>query len=261
MVSQLRNEALPFLGTFDPDLALTFIRSTRVPDGYGYSYDGQSDPEIALEIQLANQIAAKDPGRAAQIAEETLGRGFGNGMSGVISNLRSFNTAMASRLAKATAAKLQGVDLMRTPEAGSVAINLLRVASSPSPVIPARTRSTTSLVEIPSTTALVDVPLLSVQELQNLSAAALTQALSFAPTPESPHSMEMNVARNILTGLKSMPAGVSKPSPSMMASIDERLAQLATAAPAQNRAYQDMNQQSTDRALEVIAQAPKEMRD
>ena len=254
-LSQLRNEALQVIGQLDPELALTFIRSTRLPEDYTIQYMGQADPDIGLELNLAMKIGAKDPGRAVQIAEDTLVRGHSAMMGNVVTAVRNSNPALASRLAKATAAKLQEGTLLSSADAGNAAISLLRIAYTPSTAASARRNGIAPLV---------DVPLLSEQEFQSLLTNVLTQALSFTPAPENPYSQEMNAARNILNGVKSMPAEAHRLSAANMATIEEKLQQLAQANPRDRfnqTLSQEVNKAPVDRALQMIAEAPREMRD
>ncbi len=176
-IMQLRQEMLQSLGQFDPELALTFIRSTRLPEGWTLTSPGQPDQEVAMEINLANQIASKDPGRAVQIAEEALGRGYSSALSNVISTVRNSNPLWAARLAKGAAAKLNDENLLTTPEAANLAVNLLRIGRSPQ-------RSPRPEGVAP----LVDVPPLSDHEFRGLFQKSLDAALAFSPEPGQSYS-------------------------------------------------------------------------
>ena len=248
---QLKQAVVQFLGQFDAELALSFIRSTRLPDGFNTG-PGQADQEIAMEINLANQIATKDPGRAVQIAEDTLNRGYASGLSNVVSALRTSNPAWAARVAKGAAAKLQDAELLTTPEAANLTVNLLRVARSPAP----RNARPDGIAP------LVDVPPLSEQEFRNLFAKTLTAALAFSPEPGSTYSPEINSARNILNSLKAMTADLQSLAPGSAPAIEEKLLQLTAISNPRDRYYQDVNShKSVDAALQSISLAPQEMRD
>jgi hypothetical protein len=250
-IMQLRQEVLRFLGEFDADLGLTFIRSTRPLDGFGPN-PGQPDQELLMEINLANQIASKDPVRAAQIAEDTLSRGYSSGLSNVVSVLRTSHPAWAARVAKGAAAKLQDADLLSTPEAANLTVNLLRVARTPSPRNP----------RPDGIAPLLDVPPLSDQEFRNLFAKTLATALAFSPEPGTPYSPEMNSARNILNSLKSMPAEMQSLAPGNLAAVEEKLLQLTAVSNPRDRYYQDVNgNKSIDAALQSISLAPKDIRE
>jgi hypothetical protein len=249
--TQVRQTGIQFLGQFDPELALTFIRSTRIPEDFGFQFQGQPDQEVAMEINLANQIAPKDPNRAAQIAEETLSRGYSSAFTNVISAVRNTNPVTAARLSSSLAAKLQAETLLGNPEAASATVNLLRLAHSPSP-----TKARASGVP-----PLVDFPPLQEMEFRNLFGKALAEALAFSPQPENPYSQEANEARALLTALKAMPAEMSSLAPGSMPAVEEKLQTLTTPANSRNRFSQELtNSKSVDAALEVIRLAPKDQR-
>ena len=76
-VMQLRNDVVTALTARDPELALSFLRSTRVlvDPNAGQSAD-QYDLESQLELSVASQIAVKNPKRAFQLAQESLKKGY-----------------------------------------------------------------------------------------------------------------------------------------------------------------------------------------
>jgi hypothetical protein len=240
------------LSNNDPDLALSFLRSTRDP---AKPIDGQADQEIRLEINLAGQIASKDPRRALQIAEESLTRGYSSGLTNVISGMRISDPLLAARLAKETAAKLQAEKLLPTPEAANLAINLLRLAHSPAPK-PAKPDITG-----PSP----DLALLSETEYRDLFMKALSESLAFSPEVGSPYSTEMNSVRSILTSLKSMSTEMRSLAPASIAAIDEKTASLDMAFNPQERVRQNFQamlyRDSIDQVMEAVKQAPSDMRD
>jgi hypothetical protein len=253
VATQMRQEVLNFLGPFDPELAVNFIRATRIPENVEPAFVGQADQEVAMEVNLASQIASKDPLRAVQIAEGTLDRGYAQGLANVVSSARSVNPSAAARLSKGAAAKLQDEQLLNVPEAATLAVNLLRVAHQPQ-VRGANTR--------PSDIApLVDIPLMSDQEFRALFTKALTEALAFSPRPDTPYSLESNAARNVLTSLKSMNAEMQSLAPGSIAAVDEKLQQLNANQNPRGRYNEDINSKSPDAALEAIKLAPADMRD
>jgi len=252
---QLRQEVLQGLANIDPDLALTFLRATRTlasPEP-GIRTNSQ-DPELRMEFSLANQIAARDPRRAMQIAEDALTRGYSYELNNMITVLRNTDPALAARLAKATAAKLQSDKLLVTSEASNITINLLRLAHQPSPK-PAKAGSG----------AAPDVALLSDTEYRDLFMKALTESLAFTPQAGNTYSPEMNSARTILTSLKSMTVEMQTFAPGNIAAADAKLIELNVAANPEERArqsYQEMMYRDpVDVVLEAIRQAPFDMRD
>jgi len=249
---QLRQEVIQVLSTNDPDLALSFLRSTRDLQN---PVDGQPDQEIRLEINLAGQIASKDPRRAFQIAEDSLTKGYSAGLTNVISGLRVSDPLLATRLAKETAAKLQAAQLLGTPEAANLTVNLLRLAHSPAPR-PAKPDSAG---------ASPDMALLSDTEYRDLFMKALSESLAFSPEAGNPYSTEMNSVRSILSSLKSMSAEMRSLAPAGITAIDEKTASLDTALNSQERVRQNIQnmlyRDPVDQVMEAVKQAPPDMRD
>ena len=237
-----------FLGQKDVELALEFLRATRALANSNTNNPDQPDPEVALEMTLANRLAPKNPRRAFEIAEATLPRGYSSMLSNLISSLRGPEPALATRLATTAAAKLQNDDLLATPDAASLALSLLQVVRSPGP----QNRA--------SGTALLAIPLLAQEEQKNLFTKTLASALAFVPHPDSPYSMEMNNAREILNSMKSMTEEMRAFAPDSLREVEEKLTQLNTVEP-RDRWSSTISNSPPDAALEVIATAPKEMRD
>jgi hypothetical protein len=251
---QLRMEVLQALGPHDPEMALAFLRSTSVlavapPDaGLGIN---QRNQELQFELSLASLITAKDPKRALQIAEDTLKKGYSFGLLQTIDQLQRLEPELAAKLAKQVAGKLQGEKLLRNQEASYLAINLLMRAR-----VTGRKRSGPPLKS--------DVALLSDQEYRDLFEKLLAEALSFTPPANSGHSMEKDVAQNILNSIKSMPTEMAASSVGSIAAVDKKIAELTPMEGQRqqfDKYYQAINTSSTDAALETVSQAPSEMRD
>jgi hypothetical protein len=252
---QLRMEVLQALGPHDPEMALAFLRSTSTlavgaPDaGQGRNWRNQ---ELQFELSLANLITAKDPKHALQIAEDTLKKGYSFGLLQTIEQLQRLEPELAAKLARQVAAKLQGEKLLKNQEASYLAINLLMRARGSG-----RRRSGPPLKS--------DVALLSDQESRDLFEKVLAEALSFTPPANSGHSSEKDIAQNILNSVKSMPTEMAASSVGSIAAVEKKLAELNSAMEGQrqqfDKYYQAINTGSTDAALEVVNQAPREMRD
>lgn len=135
-VAQLRGELVNATAPFDANLALEFLRATRptylealAAAGYGQPWQEQS-----LEMSIVVNIAAQEPQRALEIAEESLGKGVSMSLLGVVQQLRSKEPAAASKLAVDIARRLRPEDLRSQNEAGAVAqqlILLTRPAENP----------------------------------------------------------------------------------------------------------------------------------
>jgi len=250
---QLRYEVLQVLGPHDPEMALSFLRSTNTltnPDpGQKAS---QRTQELQFEVMLANQILAKDPKRALQIAEDTLKRGYSSSLLDTINRLRITDAEAAAKLTRQVAAKLQGAKLLRDQDATNLALNLLRVAHAP-----ARRG--------PTSTAKTDPPLLSEPEYRDLFEKVIAEGLSYSPPTVSGYSPERDTAQNILNTLKSMSAGMAGISAANLEAVEKKLSEFNTGINSQNTLWQKyhatINSASLDAGLESVAQAPLEIRD
>ena len=255
--NQMRQEVFQALTSNDPDLALTFLRSTRslVSPDYGMNPQ-QPDQEIRMEINLASQIAVKNPKRAVEIAEDSLTRGYSASLSNVISNLRNSDPAAAARLARTATAKLQKDSLLTSPDGAQLTMNLLRLAHSPAPKVQ----------KADGTVDVMETPMLSEADYRDLLVKALTEAMSFPMnSPRAPYSPEANSAQTILSSLKSMPAEMKMFAPASIATADAKLTELTNAGDPENQVRQAIQEsiykESLEVSLEMIRQAPANMRD
>jgi hypothetical protein len=246
---QMRQEVLRFLGQHDPEFALNFLRSTNSLVDPNAGQNGSQDQELRLEMTFAQQIAAKDPKRAAQLAQDSLSRGFSGMLGSVISALRVPEPFLASRLAKEAALKLQDEKILSTPEAAAVAISLLQITKSPVP------RS-------PNGAPISDIPILSVTDYRNLLKKLIDEGLAVEFVPNS-YTPERNAAQQILQFLKTNAADVVSVAPGITSVIEERFTQMnASQDNARDRIYRDaINNGSVEAALSAVALAPRDMRD
>lgn len=250
----LRQEVIQSLGPHDPEAALNFLRATRV---LARPENGQVwDRELALELSLANQLGAKDPQRAAQLAEDTLKRGYSSMLIELIARLRASEPELAAKLAKQVAAKLQGEKLLRNQEASSLAVSLLQMAHSPL----RRLRNSPSA----TSPAKTDVPLLSEEEYKDLFEKTMNEALDYIQPPGNSYSPEKNSAQNILSALKSMPE-VTAYAPASAAVIEKRVVELNTSSDPQSIRWEKymgpINAGTLDEGLAEAERAPRDMRE
>ncbi|HTG94961.1 MAG TPA: PPC domain-containing protein [Pyrinomonadaceae bacterium] len=121
---QIRAEAVQTLAFRDPEAALSLLRTTRKPiksetDRRALESDRQ------FELSLASQIAAKNPQRAFELAEESLKDGFSNTLIQTLASLSKANPELGATLAKDITARLLDTKLLQNPEAFDIAINLI----------------------------------------------------------------------------------------------------------------------------------------
>lgn len=253
---QLRQEVMQVLLLHDPEAALSFLRSTRTLASPDPSHpNGYLEQELRAELTLASQIAARDPKRAFQIAEETLKSGYSSALTDMISALRERNPELAASLAKEVVAKLPSERLLSTSEAANLAVNLLRLAHS------FRPRSEQSV----GSTATRETPLLSEEDYRDLFTRTLAAGLAFSPAVNNFYSVESASARNIVNSLRSMTLELSTLAPESVTAIENKNVELNTPPDPQDRQrrkYQaTIDNGAVEPALEAIDQAPQEMRD
>ena len=196
---QLRNEVLMPLTQRDPELALSFLRSTRTLTDPNGEEGGQRSQELQLELSIAGQVAAKDSKRALEVAQASLKKGYSYSLLDILNRLRTTDRAAAVQLAGEIARKLQKENLLKNEEAANLAINFLQQYG------PEHAEEPTDGPSIQLAPGL-----LSAQEHRDLFNHALAAALSYSASAASYSSAERNSANNLLNSLKSMTAEVEK---------------------------------------------------
>lgn len=134
-VSALRQEMLSMVVSRDPQLALDFLRATRQPSpdrSQNWGGGRPHDPELAVEVSLAAQLAAQDPKLALGLAEESLSRGLSSGLGRILQLLTAKDPEGAARLTGLIIRKLSPEDLANDYEAMNLASQLLN-STRPAP--------------------------------------------------------------------------------------------------------------------------------
>ena len=128
--AQLRQQILQMIAQRDAQLALTVLRATRPPEPPEQARNGYSQ-EANLESQLAVQAARSDPKRAVQMAEESLEKGYSHGVLDTISQLQAKDPEAAKSLASKLVNKLKGEDLTKNLPASGIAGSVLFLMNNP----------------------------------------------------------------------------------------------------------------------------------
>ena len=124
--AELRSEVIEKMGRRDLDLALEFLRLTRIPQPRSSERAyGLADNESNLEIHLANLIVQKDPAKALSIAREVLARGLSHEMNGLLSQLQQKDEASARVFYREIVAKVNAENLANNQEVSNFAVSLL----------------------------------------------------------------------------------------------------------------------------------------
>lgn len=271
LATQIRFEAVQTLASHDPEAALSLLRSTRRPTN-PESDRREQEPERQLELSLASKIAANNPKRAFELAEESLKDGCSSTLIQTLDSLSKANRDLAVTLAKDVAAKLLNENLLRNREAADVLLNLLRDSQG--------TRNANG-------------PLLSEQDYRALVRKVLSEALSapaneqgvepgFVVADEKGFSgnvvmvdnvvrsyqlevmMKGNGAEVLLMNLKeSVGSQLDSIVPGGTAALEKKLKGFRGSAERQKWSeYENtINNSSSDAARDAIAQAPPEMKE
>lgn len=253
LATQLRQQVVDALGPHDPEMALNFLRSTRVlANPEGARGIGSGDRELQLELSLATQVAATDPKRAFQMAEDTLKRGSSTSLLTMLQQMRAKDPELAAKLAHDIAAKLMNESLLKNLEAAYLASSLLHVVRSPG-------RARTGGGDEASNTGLI-----SEDEYRDLFQKVLSEALSYSMPGVNVYTPERNVVQNLLSTIKQMSGDLQRYAPERVAAFEKKWLEINgtdSQAEARQRFQTSIESGPPDAALESVAQAPREMKD
>lgn len=242
-MQQLRYEAVQTLASHDPEAALSLFRSTRRP--IDENDRGAQQQERQFELALASQIAAKNPKRGYELAQETLKSGYSPTLATTLGSLRQSDQDLANSLSKEITTKLLQDKLLRNSEAWDTALTLIRNSTS----------SANNPGQIsPSYLAAQDYRAL-VQKVVNegLTATATTNQLRQGNTPERLLLSLREIVGNDLDNLV----------PGASLAIQKKLAESKDRDSGDDwKRYEDaVDKAPPDAIRETIAQAPPELRD
>ncbi|MBA3356258.1 MAG: hypothetical protein H0U18_10075 [Pyrinomonadaceae bacterium] len=145
---QLRQELVLAVARHDATLAYQLLAATRPqtpPAVTGYS---RLDSEEGLEERLLAQVAQLDPRLALQNAEQMLDKGqYSRSLAQVLAQLQTKDKDAAARLEDKLIKRLQSANILSAPDAGTLALSLLRPGPRPadSGTIPTSATSSNSL--------------------------------------------------------------------------------------------------------------------
>jgi hypothetical protein len=130
MILQQRKEMLQMVARHDPDYALELMRATRsIAPLTPTAASPQLNEETRLEHALAIQVAANDPKRALQMAEDSLSKGLSFELLNLLGHLNEKDEDLAKRLATDIIGKLRSENLTTNLEAAWLAVVFLRMSA------------------------------------------------------------------------------------------------------------------------------------
>lgn len=170
--AELRRSLVQALARHDPQWARDVLRSTRpATTQTARGRSGRGDTELQLEQSLTAQIAATDPKQALELAEQTLSKGMTYELLNTVSLLMKKDREAAARLASKIVTKLQTENLSTNDMLMQTAISFLRLVSRP-------TENSRSKTDAGATAVAPSSPLLTQQELRDLSELIVSGALN-----------------------------------------------------------------------------------
>lgn len=254
-ITQLRHEILQTMAARDPDAALNFLQASKLP---GSPYGSKRDMEMqenALELMIADQIVAKDPKRAFELARKKLKTGYSHNFINTIVSIKQKDAELAKQLANELVGKLLQEQLLKQPEAANLSVAL--IYSCRSGDMNAATRNNRR-------GAIFVEPMMSPESCRDLLQKAFDTAMSFSPPAGNTYTPERDAAWNLLRGLQQLGAQLNETIGGGQASVEKKFNDLTAAAnPYQamfHAAAVQMNG-SVEEAVQAIEKAPEEVRE
>jgi hypothetical protein len=122
--AQLRGNTVERIAGHDPQFALEFLRATRPPVVDDEATYEVSMAETALELQLASQIAAKNPDLALQLGRKALADGFSYELLNVLRQLKPGDKAVWQGFYKEVFDKIKAANFAEDGWAEDLAVGL-----------------------------------------------------------------------------------------------------------------------------------------
>lgn len=130
--SQLRQDLILAVARHDATLAYQLLAATRPPAPAAGTANSRFDSDTNLEERLLAQVAELDPKLALQNAEQMLDKGqYSRSLAQVLSQLQTKDKDAAAKLEDKLVKRLQSATIASTPDAGNLALSLLRSGPRP----------------------------------------------------------------------------------------------------------------------------------
>jgi len=276
---QLRQELILAVARHDVTLAYQLLAATRPPTPPAGAGNSRFNSEESLEERLLAQIAAKDPKLALQNAEQMLDKGqYPRSLAQVLAQLQTKDKDAAAKLEDKLVKRLQSTTIVSTPDAGNLALSLLR--SGPRP---AESGTTTAPASV-GTSEQILAPGTYTTLLGNVIDAALKAApppaggqrgannsrgrrgggggggQNNATTEPSPAELEQGNARRILAGLPMMLPQIDQYLPGRSQAVRQKITELGITDNSRFSMLQvsrEMQQGTSDTLAATASSAPQ----
>jgi len=256
---ELRTQLLQNLAARDSQMALDFLRASRLPDmnmrkmfgGKG----GLPDFEQQFEMQLAVRIAETDPRKALQIAEESLKDGVNHQVYEIWANLLDKDPKAAAKLSGEIISAFKSSDLMKGyPQIYVVSSMLSQLRAQ---MQPSRSATKDSQSSQPPPAS---------QEMREMFRELLELVVSTAlkvTTAQLLNFNEQDQARNVLTQVQQFLPDIEKYLPSRASAVRAKLAQFDKAfyrQPVPPAPFEEMENKSADELIELADKSQVEFK-
>jgi hypothetical protein len=265
-IQNLRREIVYAVAQREPKLALEFVRGTRLAPlarGGDPNYY-QPDQEMALEAQLADLVASRDPREALRIAEESLSRGVSSHLSNLLERVRQDEPQAASKLAADIVRKLRSANLASDYEAAGVAAYLLHATRPPAPAPSPQTANGVAVVTR-SIAAVNDARALTIDEATRRDLITLAASAALGASGDRRVSGN-NTAAQLLPALQASMPEVERLLPAQAPALRRSLSEMENGGGrfpprARWQEFEQLMQSGTvDAILQAAPRAPAEMR-
>lgn len=244
-VSQLRYEVLNAVAARDPDTALNLLYSTSQMISSSSDPREQQRQESIFELAIANQIVQNNPNRALQIARQNLKRGYSQNLMHMLAQLTVKNPELGAELANEIAAKVLNEKLLKTPDAASLAIDLLAFRRSPQ----SPNRSTPS-------------SLLTDDKYKELVRKVFDEALEYSQPTRQPSDPASDTALSMWAGLHALGPQLDAVVPGGTATIEKKLGEMNGLGTFRRFGLPSLDgRNSGDLSLQAIGKMPPEVRE
>ena len=233
-IQQLRQEVLQQLVNRDVELALDFLRATKLANPYGEN----SQQELMVEANLANQVAQHDPKKGLKLAKENLAKGLSSSIVQSLFSLQSNDPKGAAELAQAILQKIRTEDLFDNNDSFYAAMSFFHLTN----------QENKNRVVSPDPKR---VPLLSQSEFKELADIILTYGLKAAATNNT--QANSNFTSNILNQLEDL----EKLFPTKVAELKAKTGIDKSPVTQMTKAYEELNKLTEKASVEEILAAGK----
>lgn len=245
---QLKQEVIQILARRDARLARDFLHNTRLAAQGQHTRREEQERDVGQELQLAMQIAARDPAQALQIAEESIQKGLRQELLSIFQHLEQSDRKAADKLLTLMLKKLRSTDLSGDRNAASLALALLRWAIHSSAAID----GSASVTQATNTQSRVLDKTVMRELMEQITSVALSNA--------SGSKNDGDFSSYMLMELGSMIKEVEKHLPSRAREISRKIAEREKKIPPEEKAYTEYQLQAangnSDTVLELASKAP-----